>query len=314
MSQPSTETPAIVAEEVHTGICELPVDFFQKHQVLKTWSVGGNTLMRVKGSLCPSFAVNTGLHFTQSNGQQFLASVEEVAGGSDVVVLRLVPNYMDSLFQISGITARNVEQCFLLDAILNPKIDLVIARGVAGSGKTLVSMAGATYLVRSPSSTISGVTIVRTFVSISNEIGFLPGTKQDKISPWMRAVSDNMPLLRSNKPANGKGRKSLDPHAGVFEFEDMGVMQGSSLHNRIVFIDEAQNLTKKQMAIMLTRAGEGSKVILLGNKYCVDTKTSYEFTGLAHAWNSAKGWEHATRLELRNCERSRLARWANMHF
>ena len=288
--------------------------------VTDTWSRCNNCdkFIELSGPLCRDIRINMGLHFRKlDNNTDFLATVCDKKS-EDSVTLRVITDYRKE--RVSGINALNIEQCFLMDAIMNPDIDLVIARGVAGTGKTLTTLAGGLNLLGKGK--FRKIIFVRAFVPIGPEIGHLPGSKQDKIAPWMRAVYDNMHLLtttdtalpNANRRRNRSGRKSVDILEGKISLEDMGVMQGSSLHDVFLIIDEAQNLTKKQMGIMLTRVGKGSKAILLGNQYCVDTKVNYGLTGLSHVWDAATRWKHAMCIDLRECVRSRLARWVGEHF
>ena len=219
---------------------------------------------------------------------------------------------MQSKHSVWGITARNREQCFALDLLMNPDIDFVTLLGQAGTGKTLITLAAAltqTLDMRR----FSEIIFTRATVSVGEEIGFLPGTEEEKMLPWMGALEDNLEVLNNIDSGSDWSRHAAnDLIRSRIKVKSMSFMRGRAFLNKFVIIDEAQNLSPKQMKTLITRAGPGSKIVCLGNIAQIDTPYLTEgSSGLTYVVDRFKGWEHSGHITLQRGERSRLADFAS---
>ena len=211
---------------------------------------------------------------------------------------------------VYGIKPKNAEQAFALHALTNPDIKLVALQGVAGTGKTLLALAAALEQEKK----FNQIILARPIVPLSNkEIGFLPGDANDKISPYMEPLWDNLKFIKAQYGEHEK------KHKAISEMEEnkkivitpLAFIRGRSFSNIMFIIDEAQNLTPKQMKTLITRAGPGTKVICLGNIAQIDTPYLTEgSSGLTFVVDRFKGWPHAGSVTLQRGERSRLADYA----
>ena len=192
---------------------------------------------------------------------------------------------------------------------MNPEIDFVTLLGQAGTGKTLLTLAsGLTQVLESKS--YSEIIMTRVTVPVGEDIGFLPGTEEEKMGPWMGALEDNLEVLnKSDEAAGDWGRAATrDLIRNRIRIKSLNFMRGRTFLNKFLIIDEAQNLTPKQMKTLITRAGPGTKVICLGNIAQIDTPYLTEgSSGLTYVVDRFKGWEHAGHITLQRGERSRLA-------
>ena len=219
---------------------------------------------------------------------------------------------MQSKHSVWGITARNREQCFALDLLMNPDIDFVTLLGQAGTGKTLITLAAAltqTLDMRR----FSEIIFTRATVSVGEEIGFLPGTEEEKMLPWKGALEDNLEVLNNIDSGSDWSRHAAnDLIRSRIKVKSMSFMRGRTFLNKFVIIDEAQNLSPKQMKTLITRAGPGSKIVCLGNIAQIDTPYLTEgSSGLTYVVDRFKGWEHSGHITLQRGERSRLADFAS---
>ena len=240
----------------------------------------------------------------------FLAQVKKIEGKT--ATLCVVRDYMQSKHSVWGITARNREQCFALDLLMNPDIDFVTLLGQAGTGKTLITLAAAltqTLDMRR----FSEIIFTRATVSVGEEIGFLPGTEEEKMLPWMGALEDNLEVLNNIDSGSDWSRHAAnDLIRSRIKVKSMSFMRGRTFLNKFVIIDEAQNLSPKQMKTLITRAGPGSKIVCLGNIAQIDTPYLTEgSSGLTYVVDRFKGWEHSGHITLQRGERSRLADFAS---
>ena len=195
---------------------------------------------------------------------------------------------------------------------MNPEIDFVTLLGQAGTGKTLLTLAaGLTQVLESRR--YSEIIITRVTVPVGEDIGFLPGTEEEKMGPWMGALEDNLEVLnQSDEDAGDWGRAAThDLIRNRIKIKSLNFMRGRTFLNKFLIIDEAQNLTPKQMKTLITRAGPLTKVICLGNIAQIDTPYLTEgSSGLAYVVDRFKGWAHAGHITLQRGERSRLADYA----
>ncbi|GGF75871.1 PhoH family protein [Wenyingzhuangia marina] len=210
-----------------------------------------------------------------------------------------------------GIKPKNAEQTFAIDALLNPDIKLVALQGVAGTGKTLLALATALE----QKSLYNQIILARPIIPLSNrDIGFLPGGAEEKISPYMQPLFDNLKFIKSQYKADSRKRKALDE---MEENEDLvltalAFIRGRSLAGVIMIIDESQNLTPHEVKTIITRAGEGTKIIFTGDINQIDTPYMDEHSnGLTYLIDKLKGHKLFAHIKLEKGERSELANLAN---
>ncbi|WP_312429682.1 PhoH family protein [Achromobacter sp.] len=295
---------------MYSGVMQLPEDFWNKHgKDVESWQQGGTTFYRIHGPLCSQFVVNQFVYF---EGQMPLyAQVREVSG--KMAVLATLRDYTHGKNNVWGITARNREQNFAMNLLMNPECDFVSLLGQAGTGKTLLALAaGITQVLETKRYT--EIIMTRVTVPVGEDIGFLPGTEEEKMLPWMGALEDNLDVLNmGDGEGNGDwGRAAtMDLIRSRIKVKSLNFMRGRTFLNKYLIIDEAQNLTPKQMKTLVTRAGPGTKVICLGNVAQIDTPYLTEgSSGLTFVVDRFKGWPHSGHVTLQRGERSRLADYA----
>src|SRR6478672_3692423 len=291
---------------LYTGVMELPQDFWDKHgKDVESWQEHGRTLYRVKGPLVPSMLVN---QFVYHEGDRpFLAIVKELRGKT--AVLQTLKDFSHHKNNVWGITARNREQNFALNLLMDPEVDFVTLLGQAGTGKTLLTLA-AGLMQTLDYKVYSEIIMTRVTVPVGEDIGFLPGTEEEKMTPWMGALEDNLDvLMRTDDEAGDWGRAATaDLIRNRIKVKSLNFMRGRTFINKYLIIDEAQNLTPKQMETLITRAGPGTKVVCLGNIAQIDTPYLTEgSSGLTYVVDRFKGWNHSGHVTLARGERSRLA-------
>ncbi len=293
---------------LYSGRMELPTDFWETHgKKMQSWKEDGRTWYKITGPLVREWFTNLFVYLPDNS---FMAQVKKIEGKT--ATLCVVRDYMQSKHSVWGITARNREQCFALDLLMNPDIDFVTLLGQAGTGKTLITLAAAltqTLDMRR----FSEIIFTRATVSVGEEIGFLPGTEEEKMLPWMGALEDNLEVLNSVDSGSEWSRHAAnDIIRSRIKVKSMSFMRGRTFLNKFVIIDEAQNLSPKQMKTLITRAGPGSKIVCLGNIAQIDTPYLTEgSSGLTYVVDRFKGWEHSGHVTLQRGERSRLADFAS---
>ena len=293
-------------EILYTGARELPADFWDRHgAAMESWKKDGRTYYRVKGPLCRELLVN---EFVYQEGERPLYALVRERGG-DVAVLETVRDYTSQRNAVWGITARNREQNFALNLLMNPEVDFVTLLGQAGTGKTLMTLA-AGLMQTLEAKQYSEIIITRVTVPLGEDIGFLPGTEEEKMTPWMGALEDNLDVLQNTDEEAGEwGRAATrDLIRSRIKVKSLNFMRGRTFLSRYLIIDEAQNLTPKQMKTLITRAGPGTKVVCLGNIAQIDTPYLTEgSSGLTYVVDRFKDWPHSGHVTLQRGERSRLA-------
>ena len=294
---------------LYSGTRALPEKFWDKHSKgMESWKKETKTYYKITGPLCPELLVN---EFVWLENDGFTAIVKETAGKS--AVLETLVDYTHPKNAIWGITARNREQNFALNLLMNPEIDFVTLLGQAGTGKTLLTLAaGLTQVLESKQ--FVEIIMTRVTVPVGEDIGFLPGTEEEKMAPWMGALEDNLEVLthidESSGPYGGEWGKAAthDIIRSRIKVKSMNFMRGRTFLKKYLIIDEAQNLTPKQMKTLITRAGPGTKVVCLGNIAQIDTPYLTEgSSGLTYVVDRFKGWPHSGHITLQRGERSRLA-------
>ncbi len=292
---------------LYTGVRALPADFWDAHaRDMESWKKDGHTYYRVRGPLVPKLLENEFV-YDESTNRPLYAMVKERAGRS--AVLETLRDYAHAKNSVWGITARNREQNFALNLLMNPAVDFVTLLGQAGTGKTLMALAaGLTQVLDHKRYT--EIIMTRVTVPIGDDIGFLPGTEEEKMLPWMGALEDNLDVLNTTDESGGEwGRAATrDLVRSRIKVKSLNFMRGRTFINKWLIIDEAQNLTPKQMKTLVTRAGPGTKVICMGNIAQIDTPYLTEgSSGLSYVVDRMKGWSHAAHVTLARGERSRLA-------
>jgi PhoH-like ATPase len=291
-----------------TGLAELPADFWDRHGELRSWSERGHTFYEVKRRKDEDWHPNQNLYLPGEDDVEL--RVLKLDGQK--ATLQIVDDYRSGSHTVWGIQARNREQNFALNALMDPDIDFVTLLGTAGTGKTLLALASGLAQVMDQQR-YREIIMTRATVSVGEDIGFLPGTEEEKMTPWMGALTDNLEVLTNPQEGGAWGRAATnDLLASRIKIRSLNFMRGRTFLSRYVIIDEAQNLTPKQMKTLITRAGPGSKMICLGNVEQIDTPYLTETTsGLTYAVDRFKDWQHSAHITLRRGERSRLADYAS---
>jgi PhoH-like ATPase len=293
---------------LYTGLAELPADFWDRHGELRSWSERGHTFYEVKRRKDEDWHPNQNLYLPGEDDIEL--RVLKLDGQK--ATLQIVDDYRSGSHTVWGIQARNREQNFALNALMDPDIDFVTLLGTAGTGKTLLALASGLAQVMDQQR-YREIIMTRATVSVGEDIGFLPGTEEEKMTPWMGALTDNLEVLTNPQEGGAWGRAATnDLLASRIKIRSLNFMRGRTFLSRYVIIDEAQNLTPKQMKTLITRAGPGSKMICLGNVEQIDTPYLTETTsGLTYAVDRFKNWQHSAHITLRRGERSRLADYAS---
>ena len=291
---------------LYTGVLQLPDDFWELHDTdMKSWIKEGRTYYQIRGPLCAAFFVNQFVY--KEDDTSFYAIVLEQ--DDQTALLCTLIDYTHSKNNVWGITARNREQNFVLNLLMNPDVDFVTILGQAGTGKTLLTLA-AGLLQTLEAKLYTEIIITRVTVPVGEDIGFLPGTEEEKMTPWMGALEDNLDVLNKSDDEGGDwGRAATrDLIRSRVKVKSLNFMRGRTFLSKYVIIDEAQNLTPKQMKTLVTRAGPGTKVVCMGNIAQIDTPYLTEgSSGLTYVVDRFKGWEHGGHVTLMRGERSRLA-------
>ncbi len=295
---------------LYTGATELPEDFWKKHtNDLRSWSDKGRTSYEIQATDDEDWHPNQYAYLPGDDEVELrVAKVD----GSGKITLSLVNDFRHGSHAVWGIGARNREQNFALNALMNPEIDFVTLLGTAGTGKTLLALA-AGLAQTMDQQRYREIIMTRATVSVGEDIGFLPGTEEEKMTPWMGALTDNLEVLTHTQEGGAWGRAATnDLIASRIKIRSLNFMRGRTFLSRYLILDEAQNLTPKQMKTLITRAGPGTKIVCLGNVEQIDTPYLTETTsGLTYAVDRFKNWPHSAHITLRRGERSRLADYAS---
>jgi PhoH-like ATPase len=297
---------------LYAGSLALPLDFWAKHgKTVESWQSGSHTFYRISGPIVPSLLINQFVYFEAPGEPSLYARVTEIR--AKTAVLRTLKDYGHLKNAVWGVTTRNREQNFAMNLLMDPEIDFVTLTGTAGTGKTLMALAsGLTQVLDDRRYT--EIIMTRATVSVGEDIGFLPGTEEEKMGPWMGALDDNLEVLAKTDTGAGEwGRAATNELIrSRIKIKSMNFMRGRTFLNKYVIIDEAQNLTPKQMKTLVTRAGPGTKIICMGNLAQIDTPYLTEgSSGLTFAVDKFKGWPHSGHITLARGERSRLADFAS---
>ncbi|MRD45950.1 PhoH family protein [Caenimonas koreensis] len=299
-------------ELLYSGSLALPPDFWAKHgKTVESWQSGQHTYYRITGPIVPQLLINQFVYFESPGEPSLYARVTETR--AKTAVLKTLKDYGHLKNAVWGVCTRNREQNFAMNLLMDPEIDFVSLTGTAGTGKTLMALAsGLTQVLDDRRYT--EIIMTRATVSVGEDIGFLPGTEEEKMGPWMGALDDNLEVLGKTEGSAGEwGRAATNELIrSRIKIKSMNFMRGRTFLNKYVIIDEAQNLTPKQMKTLVTRAGPGTKIICMGNLAQIDTPYLTEgSSGLTFAVDKFKGWPHSGHITLARGERSRLADFAS---
>jgi PhoH-like ATPase len=297
---------------LYAGSLALPPDFWSTHgQTVESWQQGQHTFYRITGPIVPSLLINQFVFFEAPGEPSLYARVTEIRGKT--AVLKTLKDYNHLKNAVWGVTTRNREQNFAMNLLMDPEVDFVTLTGTAGTGKTLMALAsGLTQVLDDRRYT--EIIVTRATVSVGEDIGFLPGTEEEKMGPWMGALDDNLEVLSKTDTGAGEWGRAATSELirSRIKIKSMNFMRGRTFLNKYVIIDEAQNLTPKQMKTLITRAGPGTKIICMGNLAQIDTPYLTEgSSGLTFAVDKFKGWPHGGHITLARGERSRLADFAS---
>jgi PhoH-like ATPase len=297
---------------LYTGVQALAADFWERHgKTMESWQQGGLTYYRISGPTVPTLLINQFVYLEAPGAAPLHAKVTEITGKT--AVLRTLREYTHAKNAVWGVTARNREQNFALNLLMDPECDFITLTGTAGTGKTLMTLAAGLSQVMDDRR-YTEIIVTRVTVPVGEDIGFLPGTEEEKMGPWMGALDDNLEVLSKTDGGAGEwGRAATnDLVRSKIKIKSLNFMRGRTFLNKFVIIDEAQNLTPKQLKTLITRAGPGTKIVCLGNLAQIDTPYLTEgSSGLTYAVDRFKGWPHSGHVMLARGERSRLADFAS---
>lgn len=294
---------------LYSGATALEDDFWIVHgNKMESWQEEDRTYYKLHGPLVAHWFPNQYLYM--DDGSHFEAIVRSCDGKT--ATLELAKDYRTAHHNVWGIRAKNREQNFAFNVLLDPEIDFVTLLGTAGTGKTLLALAAGINLTMEHK-IYNEIIMTRETVPVGEDIGFLPGTEEEKMAPWMGALMDNLELLGSRSgQSDWQQGASNNLLMNRIKIRSLNFMRGRTFLNRFLIIDEAQNLTSKQMKTLITRAGPGTKIICIGNLAQIDTPYLTATTsGLTYIVDRFKTWPHGAHITLRQGERSRLADYAS---
>lgn len=296
-------------DDLRKGVYALSPDFWDTHsKQLSSWQENGRSFYKVYGTDLLQYSVNDALFM--EGEQPFSAIIREV--GQDYVLLEHAKDYRQANSHgVWGIHARNIEQNFALNHLLNPDIDFITLQGLAGSGKTLLTLAAA-LMQTIDRSLFQEIIMTRVTVPLGEDIGFLPGTEEEKMTPWMGALMDNLEVLHGfDEKTEWEQKATTDLLNNRLKVRSMNFMRGRTFYKKFLIIDEAQNLTSKQLKTLITRAGPGTKMVVLGDIQQIDTPYLNEVTsGFTYVIDRFKNCPYSAHVTLTRGERSRLAEYA----
>lgn len=282
-------------------------DFWEKVKSVESRTEGRDTIHTISRDVLPEAYVN---EFLLDDTNHFAGIVESITEDSidvlDMGYERLMGKHA------WGISPKNIGQAMALHTLLDPHIDLVILTGPAGSGKTLLALAAALEMVVEKNM-YDKIIVTRSTPEIAESIGFLPGTEEEKMAPWLAAITDSLEVLHKNDE-NVKGSMSYIMEKANIQFKSVNFMRGRSIQNSIVILDESQNLTASQLKTIITRCGEGTKLICGGNLAQIDSNYLSPVTsGLTYLVEKFKYFSGSATINLDGVVRSRLAEFAEEH-
>jgi PhoH-like ATPase len=288
-------------EELHPGWREVEVSedqlkqFFEEHRV------------EVEADLYP----NEGVLLRDRSRAKRTAIGRRIPGdpGRTAAGKSVIRPLLFASDQLLGIAPRNLEQRIALDLLLDPGISLVTLVGRAGTGKTLLALVAGLHLtVRQHQ--FEKLLVSRPIMPLGRDIGFLPGTKEEKLEPWMKPIFDNMKFILREKREPGEVSKKIGDlmKSGIVEMEALTYIRGRSIHAQFMIVDECQNLTPHEVKTIISRAGHETKLVLTGDPYQIDNPyLDSSSNGLTYIAEKLKGQDMVGHVTLTKSERSPLA-------
>ena len=294
---------------LYSGVSELTEDFWEHNaKEMDSWKEEGRTFYRINGPDVRDWFASQCLYL---DGDQSFESIVREKRSESEAVIELVEDYRLPRHNVWGINARNREQNFALNMLTDPTLDFVTLLGMAGTGKTLLALAAGLAQVLDRS-IYKEIIMTRVTVPVGEDIGFLPGTEEEKMTPWMGALMDNLEVLTQSESGEWGRAATNDLLRNRVRIQSLNYMRGRTFLHKYIILDEAQNLTAKQMKTLITRAGPGTKIVCLGNVAQIDTPYLTETTsGLTYVVDRFKEWQHSGHITLIRGERSRLADFAS---
>ncbi|MBN2864773.1 MAG: PhoH family protein [Thiotrichales bacterium] len=299
------------ADLLYTGWEMLPEHFFEEHgQNMKSWQEGSRTFYELEVAKdCPWYPNEC---LISENEAGFKAIVRSVDDGK--ATLEYLDDFGKGSNGVWGIETRNPEQNMAMNFLMDPDIDFVSLLGIAGTGKTLLALAAGLEQTLDLN-LYNEIIMTRATIPIGDDIGFLPGTEEEKMTPWMGALMDNLEVLTGAENTNSPEWEKESTQfllSKRIKIKSLNFMRGRTFQNKFIILDEAQNLTPKQMKTLITRAGQGTKIVCIGNIGQIDSPYLSETTsGLTYVVDRFKDWEHGAHITLQQGERSRLALFAS---
>ncbi|MEY4194523.1 MAG: hypothetical protein RLZZ226_891 [Pseudomonadota bacterium] len=295
---------------LYPGIKALPEDFWSTHSDgMQSWLEGqGRSFYRVSGPQVGEWVINQCLYMDDDSGFEVIVRQKQ----AQTAVLESVRDYRLPQHAIWGIHARNREQNFALNLLLDPTMDFVTLLGTAGTGKTLLALAAGLHQTVEQKR-YREIIMTRETIPLGEDIGFLPGTEEEKMTPWMGALLDNLELLTAADSGSGWEKATTQTLLmSKIKVSSLNFMRGRTFLARYLILDEAQNLSSRQMKALITRAGPGTKIVCVGNVAQIDTPyLTPTGSGLTYAVDRFRDWPHAAHITLKRGERSRLADFAS---
>ncbi|MFW1677033.1 PhoH family protein [Pontibacter sp. JAM-7] len=289
------------------GYTQVEGNFWDKVDEVDSYQEGSHTYHRISKDLLPNAYP---CEYVFDETEEFCARVSTIR---DQQVILQDLGY-ERLMQQNcwGIEPINIQQAFAMEAVLDPELDLVILNGAAGSGKTLIALACALEMVIEQRR-YNKIIVTRSTPPVAEDIGFLPGTEEEKMTPWLSAIQDNLEAMHEHDERPQSSVKYAIEKANI-QFKSLNFIRGRSIQEAIVLLDETQNLTPSQLKTIITRCGKGSKIICLGNLAQIDSNYLTPLTsGLTYIVERFKDYEGAAKIHLEGIFRSRLAEYAEEH-
>jgi len=298
----------VAISDLYPGFCEVWVDAEQMDRVKLPPGLAVEGLLVVA-----PLQANEGVTLIDRAQPAHTLLARYNAGSTSLQPLHRAPKA-----KLGRIQSRNREQTFALDLLLDPEIQLITLVGKAGTGKTLLALAAGLHQV-ADERLYERLLVTRPVISLGKEIGFLPGDLEEKMGPWMQPIIDNLDFLLGGGEAAGRGSSNRAPRSnwtdlkgmGLLDVEAISYIRGRSIPRQFMVVDEAQNLTPHEVKTIVTRVGEGTKIVLTGDPYQIDNPyVDAESNGLTWLVERFKGQPLAGHVTLQRGERSELAELA----
>jgi len=298
----------VAISDLYPGFCEVWVDAEQMDRVKLPPGLAVEGLVVVA-----PLQANEGVTLIDRAQPAHTLLARYNAGSTSLQPLHRAPKA-----KLGRIQSRNREQTFALDLLLDPEIQLITLVGKAGTGKTLLALAAGLHQV-ADERLYERLLVTRPVISLGKEIGFLPGDLEEKMGPWMQPIIDNLDFLLGGGEAAGRGSSNRAPRSnwtdlkgmGLLDVEAISYIRGRSIPRQFMVVDEAQNLTPHEVKTIVTRVGEGTKIVLTGDPYQIDNPyVDAESNGLTWLVERFKGQPLAGHVTLQRGERSELAELA----